>query len=62
MPVITLDIAPLSEDKKAKLVKELTMTAAKYIELPEETFYVFIREYPLNDIGVGGELLSRKNG
>lgn len=38
MPVITLDIAPLSEDKKAKLVKELTMTAAKYIELPEETF------------------------
>lgn len=36
------------------------MTPAKYIELPEEAFYVFIRKYPLNDIGVGGKLLGRK--
>lgn len=60
MPVITLDVAPLGEDKKVKLVKELTETAAKHIGLPEEAFYVFIREYPLDDIGVGGQLLSKK--
>ena len=60
MPVITLDVASLSEEKKEKLVKELTEIAAKHIGLPEEAFYVFIREYPLDDIGVGGQLLSKK--
>ncbi|MDR0713255.1 MAG: 4-oxalocrotonate tautomerase family protein [Bacteroidales bacterium] len=61
MPVITLDVAPLGKEQKAKLSKEMTDLAAEVLNMPKHTIYVFFREYELDSIGVGGELLSKKN-
>lgn len=60
MPVITLEMAPLTIEQKRELAQELTNSAAKITGLPKESFYVFIRENCLDNLGVGGELLSDK--
>lgn len=57
MPVIILEAAKLSNEQK-KLVKEFTSSAAKIMNLPEEVFYVFLKENSLDHVGVGGRLLS----
>lgn len=58
MPVIILEAAKLSNEQKKKLVKEFTSSAAKIMNLPEEVFYVFLKENSLDHVGVGGRLLS----
>ncbi|NVN96452.1 MAG: tautomerase family protein [Bacteroidetes bacterium] len=60
MPVITLDGPFLSEEKKEKLVKEFTKIASQIINIPEETFVVFIKENPYENMAQGGILISEK--
>ncbi|MBE5101601.1 4-oxalocrotonate tautomerase DmpI [Priestia aryabhattai] len=60
MPVITIEAAKLTKEQKGKLVKELTTSAANIMNLPEQTFYVFIKENEKENIGVAGQLLSDK--
>ena len=60
MPSITMELAPLSKEKKAQLVKEVTESTARATGLPPEAIFVFIKENPLENIGVGGKLLSDK--
>jgi 4-oxalocrotonate tautomerase len=63
MPVITIAIDQTSEDKKKQLVQKLTKAAAEITNYPPEYFYVYIQEYPSENIGVGGKTLkeSRNN-
>lgn len=58
MPVITFESAKLNKEQKRQLVKEFTATAAKVTGLPAEGFYVFLKENEIENIGVGGQLLS----
>jgi len=58
MPVITVDISNLSNEKKAGLVKELTAKASEVTQIPAEKFIVLINEMERDNIGVGGKLLS----
>ncbi|MDO5538342.1 MAG: tautomerase family protein [Desulfovibrionaceae bacterium] len=58
MPVITLELVPLPTEKKKALVSELTAAAARITGLPQQSFYVFIRENDPDNVGVGSELLS----
>jgi 4-oxalocrotonate tautomerase len=58
MPVITIDISAMATEKKAELVKELTVKASEVTKIPEEKFIVFINEMPQENIGIGGKLLS----
>lgn len=58
MPVITLEAAILTKEQKQQLVKEFTETAARITGLSEEAFYVFLKENPIDNIGVGGKLIS----
>jgi 4-oxalocrotonate tautomerase len=58
MPVITIDIAAVSREKKALLVKSLTHDASEITGIPEDKFVVLINELDRDNIGVGGELLS----
>jgi 4-oxalocrotonate tautomerase len=58
MPVITIDISTMTTEKKAALVKELTVKASEVTQIPEEKFIVLINEMPRENIGVGGKLLS----
>ncbi|MFQ9716553.1 MAG: 4-oxalocrotonate tautomerase DmpI [Blautia sp.] len=61
MPVITMEAAKLTKEQKRTLAKEFTATAARVTGLPEAGFYVFIRENELDNVGVGGQLLSDRN-
>ncbi|MGG0471490.1 4-oxalocrotonate tautomerase DmpI [Priestia aryabhattai] len=60
MPVITVEAAKLTKEQKGKLVKELTTSAANIMNLPEQAFYVFVKENEKENIGVAGQLLSDK--
>lgn len=58
MPVITLEAATLDREQKQRLVEEFTESAARIMRLPRESFYVFLRENHVDNVGVGGILLS----
>ena len=60
MPSITFNINKLSEEQKEQIVEEFTKSASKITGIPEELFYVFINEFPDENVGVGGKLLSKK--
>lgn len=58
MPVITFESAKLTKKQKQILVKEFTETASRVTGLPEAGFYVFLKENEVDNVGVGGTLLS----
>ncbi|MEI2405718.1 MULTISPECIES: 4-oxalocrotonate tautomerase DmpI [Niallia] len=60
MPVITIEAVKLTKEQKRNLVKEMTTAAAKIINVPEQIVTVYVKENELDNIGVGGELLSDK--
>lgn len=60
MPVISIEMSPITREKKARLVQALTRDASEITEIPEEKFVVLIRELDRDNIGVGGQLLSDK--
>jgi 4-oxalocrotonate tautomerase len=60
MPVISIELGPVSNETKAHLIEEITKTASSVTGIPESTFIVLIKEYPLNAIGVGGIQLSER--
>ncbi|MCK9632534.1 MAG: 4-oxalocrotonate tautomerase family protein [Methanoregula sp.] len=59
MPVITIDLWPVSTEVRAKLIRDLTTTASEITKLPPSAFFVYVREYPRDAIGVGGVPLSQ---
>lgn len=60
MPVITLEAASLDKEQKEQLVAEFTESAARIMNMPKESFYVFLKENILENVGVGGVILSNK--
>jgi len=60
VPVITLETAKLSKEQKSQLVKEFTESASKITGIPKQAFNVILKENELDNIGVGGKLLSDK--
>jgi 4-oxalocrotonate tautomerase len=54
MPTITIALDQISEEKKKQLVENLTREAAQITEYPAEYFFVYVQEYPTENIGVGG--------
>jgi len=58
MPVITIDLWPVSREVRVELIQKLTKTASEITKLPPQTFFVYVREYPAGAIGVGGTPLS----
>ena len=58
MPVITIDTAALSKEKKEQLVSTLTRNASEITGIAPDKFIVLINELERDNIGVGGKLLS----
>lgn len=58
MPTITIAIDQTSEEKKKQLIEKLTMEASKITDYPPEFFYVYIQEYPAENIGAGGKTVK----
>lgn len=55
------DIGHLSKEQKSEIVREFTAVASRVTGIPESGFYVFIREYDPESIGVGGTLIADRN-
>jgi 4-oxalocrotonate tautomerase len=55
MPTITIAIDALSEEKKKQLIATLTSDASEITGYPPAFFYVYIQEYPVENIGAGGK-------
>ena len=62
MPAITIAIDKISEEKKKQLIESLTKKAAEITGYPPEYFYVYIQEYPPENIGVGTKTLKEIRG
>jgi 4-oxalocrotonate tautomerase len=62
MPVITIAMDQTSEEKKKQLVESLTKEAVKITGYPAEYFFVYVQEYPSENIGVGGKTLKEMRG
>lgn len=60
MPVITLEAASLNKNQKKQLVEEFTESAARIMNMSQESFSVFLKENILDNVGVGGLILSEK--
>ena len=55
MPTITITLDKTSEEKKKQLIKNLTREASEITGYPPEFFFVYIQEFPTENIGVGGK-------
>ncbi len=58
MPTITIAMDSTSEEKKKQLIETLTIDASKITGYPPEFFYVYIQEYPAENIGAGGRTVK----
>ena len=58
MPVITIALDQISGEKKKQLVENLARGAAEITEYPVEYFFVYVQEYPAENIGVGDKTLK----
>ncbi len=59
-PVMVFEGRKLAKEQKEELMKGFTDLAQRATGLPREAFTVFIKENELDNIGVGGEPLSRR--
>jgi len=59
MPTITIALDQTSEEKKQQLVENLTRVAAEITQYPADYFFVYIQEYPAENIGAGGKTLKQ---
>jgi 4-oxalocrotonate tautomerase len=60
MPTITIALDQTSEEKKRQLVENLTREAARITEYPADYFFVYVQEYQIENIGVGGKTLKEQ--
>jgi|AGTN01.1.fsa_nt_gi Uncharacterized protein, 4-oxalocrotonate tautomerase homolog len=60
MPIITLETAPLSAEKKEQIIKEFTKTMCDVTGLPAQSMIVLIHEMSPDNIGLYGEQLSKR--
>ena len=58
MPAITIKINPISEEKKKELIAIFTREASRITAYPPEFFFIYIDEYPAENIGAGGKTVK----
>ncbi|WP_409200001.1 4-oxalocrotonate tautomerase DmpI [Methanobrevibacter sp. DSM 116169] len=59
MPVVTISgNNTINKENKNKMVHEVTKVVANAYNLPESAITILIEEYPAENVGVGGKLLS----
>ncbi|MGZ7160964.1 MAG: 4-oxalocrotonate tautomerase DmpI [Methanobacterium sp.] len=57
MPVITIEGPKLNKEQKAELVKEISETASRVMNIPVEAMITIIREVESENVGTGNVLL-----
>ena len=59
MPFIKLEAAKVTPEQKENLIADLTKVASKHLGVPEEFFYVLIKENEPENWGVAGKTLPK---
>ena len=59
MPIITLEMGPLSTEQKEKLITVFTRDVCEVTGMPPEAMIVLIHELSRDNMGVGGHQLSK---
>ncbi len=60
MPVISVEGSKLTKEQKSELIASLTEVASKIMNINKESYIVLIKENDMDNIGVGGVVLSEK--
>lgn len=60
MPVINIDLGlgQVTEEQKKQLISRITADAVEITGLSPEKFTMFIKEFPFENIGVGGKTIK----
>ncbi|HBD94221.1 MAG: 4-oxalocrotonate tautomerase [Spirochaetes bacterium GWF1_31_7] len=58
MPNIIIEAAKLTKENKNELIRTLTKTASEITKIPQTSFTVLIKEFPIENWGIGGEPLE----
>ncbi|MEV7772297.1 4-oxalocrotonate tautomerase DmpI [Kitasatospora sp. NPDC086791] len=58
MPIVTIQQGPREVAQKRELVKKVTEAFVAALEVPAESVYVFIQEYPAENWGAAGTLTA----
>lgn len=58
MPYVSVECGSLSEDQKEHLIREVTSTCSRIMNVPEEFFSVTIKELPDKNFGIGGRTID----
>jgi len=58
MPVITVEGPTLTKEQKRELIENLSEIASKIMNINKESYVVYIKENDLDNVGVGGAVLS----
>jgi 4-oxalocrotonate tautomerase len=59
MPIITLEMGPLSTEQKEKLIAAFTRDACEVTGMPPEAMIVLIYELSRDNMGMGGQQFSK---
>ncbi len=62
MPLITVETGTLNKEQKKQLAKEITATAAKIMNVPEQAIIMLMKENDLDNFSAGGKLVSEIMG
>jgi len=58
MPVLIYEGPELNQEQRKDMIKGLTDVACRTLpNIPRDAYYVFLREYPEEKVGVGGLVL-----
>ncbi|MGW3040999.1 4-oxalocrotonate tautomerase DmpI [Kitasatospora sp. NPDC001159] len=58
MPIVTIQQGPREVEQKRELVKRITEAFTQTLEVPAESVYVWIQEYPAENWGAAGKLTA----
>ncbi len=65
MPNIIIEAAKLTKENKNELIRTLTKTASEITKIPQTSYTVLIKEFSIENWGIGGEpleeIIKRKN-
>jgi 4-oxalocrotonate tautomerase len=61
MPIITLEMGPLSNEQKDKLITAFTRDVYDVTGMPPEAMVVLIHELSRDNMGIGGHQVSKMN-
>ncbi len=58
MPNIVIESGNIAKEKKNDLIRILTRAASEITGVPESSYTVLIKEFPIDNWGIGGEPLD----